>query len=166
VRCWVLQQFTFISHWSSPCTYCQRSCPIFGVQHVVPFRGGQWPNSLLVELLTGSLHQSQWTCGTAGMDTLTWVILRAFTPTKEAVKDKVVTMVNQLWTYSGFRVKEVRSDRGGEFINSPLQEFFRTKGIRHGPTVGYAPEQNGAAERLNRTLLEKIRALLAESQLP
>ncbi|GLI61680.1 hypothetical protein VaNZ11_004116 [Volvox africanus] len=109
---------------------------------------------------TGSLYL------TVLLDDYTGFSAVAFTPTKEAVKDKVMTMVNQLETYSGFRVKEVRSDQGGEFINSPLQEFFRTKGIRHGPTVGYAPEQNGAAERLNRTLLEKMRALLAESQLP
>ncbi|GIL95153.1 hypothetical protein Vretimale_1230, partial [Volvox reticuliferus] len=45
-------------------------------------------------------------------------------------------------------------------------DYFSNKGIIHGTTVGYTPEQNGAAERLNRTLLEKTRAMLVESELP
>ncbi|GIL56110.1 hypothetical protein Vafri_11546, partial [Volvox africanus] len=44
--------------------------------------------------------------------------------------------------------------------------YFGEKGIIHGTTVGYSPEQNGAAEHLNRTLLEKTWAMLAESGLP
>ncbi|GIL46321.1 hypothetical protein Vafri_3338, partial [Volvox africanus] len=47
-----------------------------------------------------------------------------------------------------------------------MSAYFGDKGIIHGTTVGYTPEQNGAAERLNRTLLEKTRAMLAESGLP
>ncbi|GIL69165.1 hypothetical protein Vretifemale_139, partial [Volvox reticuliferus] len=44
--------------------------------------------------------------------------------------------------------------------------FSGRRGIRHGMTVGYTPEQNGAAERLNRMLVEKMRALLLDSKLP
>ncbi|GIL87124.1 hypothetical protein Vretimale_14240 [Volvox reticuliferus] len=89
----------------------------------------------------------------------------AFTDTKEAVKEKVVTMITQLENMCGNRTWEVRSDRGGEFVNEELRSFFRQKGIRHGMTVGYTPEQNGAVERLNRTLVEKMRALLLDSKL-
>ncbi|GIL64180.1 hypothetical protein Vafri_18153, partial [Volvox africanus] len=89
----------------------------------------------------------------------------AFTKSKEAVKDKVITIINRLEQASGHRVKEVRTDRGREFVNMQLKSYFCSKGIEHGTTVGYTPEQNGAAERLNRTLLEKTRALLVESGL-
>ncbi|GIL57256.1 hypothetical protein Vafri_12510 [Volvox africanus] len=89
----------------------------------------------------------------------------AFTKSKEAVKDKVITIINRLEQASGHRVKEVRTDRGREFVNMQLKSYFCSKGIEHGTTVGYTPEQNGAAERLNRTLLEKTRALLMESGL-
>ncbi|GLI63693.1 hypothetical protein VaNZ11_006731, partial [Volvox africanus] len=100
------------------------------------------------------------------MDDCTKFSAVAFTNTKEAVKDKLVTMINQLENMCGHKTWEMRSDRGGEFVNSQLQAFFASRGIRHGPTVGYTPEQNGAAERLNRTLLEKMCALLLESKLP
>ncbi|GIL67494.1 hypothetical protein Vafri_20882 [Volvox africanus] len=90
----------------------------------------------------------------------------AFTETKDMVAKKVKTMIEALENITGRRVKEVRTDRGTEFLNSAMGTYFGEKGIIHGTTVGYSPEQNGAAERLNRTLLEKTRAMLAESGLP
>ncbi|GIL59721.1 hypothetical protein Vafri_14447, partial [Volvox africanus] len=99
------------------------------------------------------------------LDDYTGLSALAFTKSKEAVKDKVITIINRLEQASGHRVKEVRTDRGREFVNVQLKSYFCSKGIEHGTTVGYTPEQNGAAERLNRTLLEKTRALLVESGL-
>ncbi|GLI66230.1 hypothetical protein VaNZ11_009969 [Volvox africanus] len=90
----------------------------------------------------------------------------AFTDTKDAVRKKVKIMIEALENMTGRRVKEARTDRGTEFLNTVLGAYFGEKGIIHGTTVGYSPEQNGAAERLNRTLLEKTRAMLAESGLP
>jgi transposase InsO family protein len=39
-----------------------------------------------------------------------------------------------------------------------LSAYFRKKGILHKLTAPYTPEQNGAAERLNRTLNDRGRA--------
>ncbi|CAH9089803.1 unnamed protein product [Cuscuta europaea] len=39
-------------------------------------------------------------------------------------------------------------------------------GIRRHKTVPYTPQQNGLAERMNRTLLDKVRSMLATSGLP
>jgi hypothetical protein len=77
----------------------------------------------------------------------------------EVVKD-VITMLE---TQSGKRVKKVRTDRGSEYVNSELDAFFRQKGILHQLTAAYTPEQNGAAERLNRTLNDRVRAMLIDS---
>ncbi|GIL95867.1 hypothetical protein Vretimale_1808 [Volvox reticuliferus] len=100
------------------------------------------------------------------LDDCTGLSTVAFTPSKAAVRENVILMINTLERASGHLVKEVRSDRGTEFINAELMAFFSSKGIVHGTTAGYNPEQNGAAERLNRTLLEKARAMLVESKLP
>jgi transposase InsO family protein len=64
---------------------------------------------------------------------------------------------------SGKKVKAVRSDRGGEYVNAELKKFFASNGIRHETTTPYTPQQNGAAERLNRTLMERVRAMLNDS---
>ena len=65
----------------------------------------------------------------------------------------------------GSTVIAVRSDRGGEYIASALQSFLAEKGIQHQKSAPYSPEQNGKAERLNRTLEERTRALLYDSSL-
>ncbi len=74
------------------------------------------------------------------------------------------TMV--LWQrQTGRKVKVVRTDNGSEF-QGLLQEWFVDKGIAHQTSADYTPEQNGRAERLNRTLIEKTRALLLDHNLP
>jgi transposase InsO family protein len=65
-----------------------------------------------------------------------------------------------------FVVQSVRSDKGGEFEHGQLLSFYRAKGIRHETTVGYAPQQNGAAERLVQTLNSMARALHHDALLP
>ena len=38
--------------------------------------------------------------------------------------------------------------------------------MEHQLTVGYTPEQNGVLERKNRTIMEKLRAMIMEKGLP
>src|SRR5271154_1053750 len=65
----------------------------------------------------------------------------------------------------GRRVKSIRTDGGGEY-QKQMAEFCREFGIHHEETAPYTPEQNGVAERANRTICERIRAILAETGLP
>lgn len=81
---------------------------------------------------------------------------------KEAIKSKIAYMEKQ----TGKHVKAVRTDNGGEFISDDLRDYFTEKGINHQKTMAYTPEQNGRAERLNRTLMEKTRAMMLDSDLP
>ena len=59
----------------------------------------------------------------------------------------------------------VRSDRGGEY-DAPLNEFCAQHGFIHQTTTPYSPQQNGIAERKNRTLKEMMNAMLLSSGLP
>jgi transposase InsO family protein len=79
----------------------------------------------------------------------------------EFVKESIILLETQ----TGERVRKVRTDNGGEYINDYLGEFFKSKGIIHETTAPYTPEQNGKAERLNRTINEKACALLADAGL-
>ena len=65
----------------------------------------------------------------------------------------------------GKTIKWVRSDRGGEY-NASLNEFCAQHDIIYQTTVPYSPQENGIAERKNRTLKEMMNAMLLSSGLP
>lgn len=89
-----------------------------------------------------------------------------FIKEKSEVPAKAIKFIEQLKTQFGRSPKVFRSDRGGEYLNEKLQSYLDSQGIRRQCTVGYASEQNGIAERKNRTLMEAARSMLAESGLP
>nr|GFB54003.1 hypothetical protein [Tanacetum cinerariifolium] len=59
----------------------------------------------------------------------------------------------------------VRTDRGTEFLNKTLNEFFKEEGIEHQTSTAQTPNQNGVVERRNRTLVEAARTMLSASKL-
>ncbi|GJS83515.1 retrovirus-related pol polyprotein from transposon TNT 1-94 [Tanacetum coccineum] len=63
-------------------------------------------------------------------------------------------------------VKELKCDNGTEFKNSEMNQFCEKKGIQREFSVTRTPQQNGVAERKNRTLIEAARTMLADSLLP
>jgi transposase InsO family protein len=64
------------------------------------------------------------------------------------------------------RVKVLHSDRGGEYLGKEFVMHLKAAGTKQKLTVHDTPQHNSVAERLNRTLLEKVRAMLHESGLP
>ncbi|GJZ48225.1 hypothetical protein Tco_0602057 [Tanacetum coccineum] len=64
------------------------------------------------------------------------------------------------------KVKIIRCDNGTEFKNRVMSEFCEKKGIKKEFSVARTPQQNGVAERRNRTLIEAARTMLADSKLP
>ncbi|KAJ9527064.1 hypothetical protein QJQ45_025230 [Haematococcus lacustris] len=85
---------------------------------------------------------------------------------KDQVPDCIITVIQQLETQSGSRCKAIRIDNGSEYVNKKVQAFCSSKGILHQHSAPYSPEQNGAAERLNRTIVEKLRSMLHAAHLP
>lgn len=63
-------------------------------------------------------------------------------------------------------IKILRSDNGGEFLNSKMKTFFHDKGLVLHTMCPYTPEQNDVAERMNRTLLEMARTMLIKFNTP
>ncbi|KAJ9529329.1 hypothetical protein QJQ45_008010 [Haematococcus lacustris] len=88
-------------------------------------------------------------------------LLKAKSEVPAAIRDAVEWFETQ----GGRKVKVLRSDRGTEYVNQAVREFLSGKGIIHQQTAPYSPQQNGSAERLNRTLFEKGRCLLYSSGL-
>jgi hypothetical protein len=75
--------------------------------------------------------------------------------------------VNTIWfsanfnkCHTGCKVRTLRSDNGGEYLSCAFKEHLAEHGITHQLTVPYTPQQNGTAERLNRTLLNSTRSML------
>lgn len=67
---------------------------------------------------------------------------------------------------SGFVIRALRTDRGGEFTSLQFNKFCESNGIRHFLTVPYSPQQNGVVERKNRTILNAARSMLKSKNMP
>ena len=86
--------------------------------------------------------------------------------TKDQVFEHFKWWQAEVENFTGQRVKTLRTDNGGEFTSKSFQAHLKACGIRHELTVPKTPEQNGVAERLNRTLVETTRAMLLDAKLP
>uniref|UniRef100_A0AAV1UWU0 Integrase catalytic domain-containing protein n=1 Tax=Peronospora matthiolae TaxID=2874970 RepID=A0AAV1UWU0_9STRA len=58
------------------------------------------------------------------------------------------------------RLRCLRSDNGSEFVNKTTAGICQQNGIVHQRSVSYSPQQNGVAERMNRTIMENARSML------
>eukprot|EP00253_Pinus_taeda_P022296 PITA_22296 len=67
---------------------------------------------------------------------------------------------------SGLHIKVLRTDKGGEYISKEFLRFCRENGIHKQFTARYTPQQNGVAERKNRTIMDMARSMLKAKNLP
>ncbi|GJR97277.1 putative ribonuclease H-like domain-containing protein [Tanacetum coccineum] len=92
-----------------------------------------------------------------------WVF---FLASKDETSGILQTFIRQIENQLSHRVKIIRSDNGTEFKNRDMLEFCGNKGIKQEYSNARTPQQNGVAERMNRTLIEAARTMLADSLLP
>eukprot|EP00253_Pinus_taeda_P030053 PITA_30053 len=59
------------------------------------------------------------------------------------------------------KIKVLMTDNGGEFCSKEFEEFCKKCGIAWQKTTPYTPQQNGVAERMNKTLMERARSMLS-----
>jgi hypothetical protein len=88
-----------------------------------------------------------------------------FLKQKSEVASKLKVFLAEAKTM-GHTVKQLLTDGGGEFDNNNVRSIVQQFGIKHRFTMPYTPEQNGAAERDNRTLIEAARSMLLAKELP
>ncbi|GKB60611.1 putative ribonuclease H-like domain-containing protein, partial [Tanacetum coccineum] len=92
-----------------------------------------------------------------------WVF---FLATKDETSGILKTFITEIENQLDYKVKVIRSDNGTEFKNSVMNQFCEMKGIKREFSVARTPQQNGVAERRNRTLIEAARTMLVDSKLP
>lgn len=63
-------------------------------------------------------------------------------------------------------VRMLHTDNGREYVNNMFKEYLDKEGIVHERTAPYTPEQNGRAERENRTIVESARSMLYTRDVP
>ena len=64
------------------------------------------------------------------------------------------------------KIKILRSDNGGEFTSNEFNDFCKEVGIKRELTIPYNPQQNGVAEGKNRSIMEVVKAMIHDQDLP
>jgi hypothetical protein len=62
-------------------------------------------------------------------------------------------------------IKSLRTDRGGEFTSQEFNQFCKENGIKRQLTAAYTPQQNGVAERKNRTIMNMVRSMISDKKI-
>ncbi|GJW56433.1 putative ribonuclease H-like domain-containing protein [Tanacetum coccineum] len=92
-----------------------------------------------------------------------WVF---FFTTKDETSGILKTFIIEIENQLDHKVKVIRSDNETEFKNYIMNQFCEMKGIKRKFSMARTPQQNGVAERKNRTLIEAARTMLVDSKLP
>lgn len=89
-----------------------------------------------------------------------------FLKSKDEVPSRIIEFIEKAEWQTGSKVKAVQSDNDTEFRNRRLDEYFEKRDILRRLTVPHTPQQNGVAERRNRTLVDSARSILMQANLP
>ncbi|GJU01862.1 putative ribonuclease H-like domain-containing protein [Tanacetum coccineum] len=112
-----------------------------------------------VACLKGKQHKASFV--TDDYSRFTWVF---FLASKDETSSILRSFITEIENLVDKKVKIIRYDNGTKFKNRVMNEFCEKKGIKREFSVARAPQQNGVAERRNRTLIEAARTMLADSK--
>jgi len=93
----------------------------------------------------------------------TWIY---FLKTKSEVFKRFQEFRALVETQTGRKIKSLRSDNGREYTLREFVDYCAEAGIRREFTVPYNPQQNGVAERKNRSIVGAAKAMLHDQRLP
>nr|GEV18951.1 hypothetical protein [Tanacetum cinerariifolium] len=151
------------------CTACLK-----GKQHIASCK------SKLVNYVTKPLHtlhmdlfgptsvssiSHKWYClvVTDDFSRFTWIF---FLKSKDETCGILKKFITEIKNLKNLKVKIIRCDNGGEFRNKEMNDFCSQKEIKREFSNARTPQQNGVAERRNKTLIEAARTMLADAKLP
>ena len=85
------------------------------------------------------------------------------------IKDQVLEKFKEFHVLvdrqSSKKLKRIRTNNDGEYCG-PFDVYCKQHGIAHEKTPPKTPQLNGLAERMNKTLIERVRCMLSEAKLP
>jgi hypothetical protein len=85
---------------------------------------------------------------------------------KSETFEKFKEFQNEVENQLGKTIKLLRSDRGGEYLSQEFDDHLKSRGIVPQLTPPGTPQRNGVSERRNRTLLDMVRSMMSQSDLP
>ncbi|GJW43133.1 putative ribonuclease H-like domain-containing protein [Tanacetum coccineum] len=118
-------------------------------------------NHSCVACQKGKQHKASFV--TDDFSRFSWVF---FLDTKDETSGILKTFITEIENQLHHKVKVIRCDNGSMFKNSVMNQFCEMKGIKREFSIARTPQQNGVAERMNRTLIEATRTMLVDSKLP
>ena len=80
--------------------------------------------------------------------------------------EKFKEFKNEVQNQLGKSIKKLRSDRGGEYLSQEFLDYLKECGIVSQLTPPATPQWNGVSERRNRTLLDMVRSMMSQTDLP
>ena len=80
--------------------------------------------------------------------------------------DKFKEYKNEVENQLDKRIKVLRTDRGGEYLSNEFSTYLKECGIVPQLTPPGTPQWNGVSERRNRTLLDMVRSMMCQTELP
>lgn len=89
-----------------------------------------------------------------------------FMKSRDAALDRFKKYEALLERHLNAKIKTVHVDNAKEYTQGQFRDYAASRGILVRTTAPYSPSQNGIAERLNRTLAERARAMLIARDLP
>ena len=85
---------------------------------------------------------------------------------KSEAFEKFKEFKNEVQNQLGKSIKSIRSDRGGEYLIHEFDHYLKECGIVSQLTPLGKPQWNGISERRNQTLLDMVRSMMSQADLP
>ncbi|GKF47662.1 retrotransposon protein, putative, ty1-copia subclass [Tanacetum coccineum] len=85
---------------------------------------------------------------------------------KHEVFETFKVFQNEVENQLGKKIKDIRSDQGGEYLSHEFVKHMESCGIVSQLTPPYTPQHNWVSERRNRTLLDMVRSMMNLTTLP
>jgi transposase InsO family protein len=89
-----------------------------------------------------------------------------FLKSKDEVFSKFREFKALIENLSERKIKILRLDNGGEYTSKEFANFCKDAGIKRELTTPYNPQQNGVAERKNITIMEAMKIMIHDQDLP
>jgi len=149
------------------CKYC-----VFGKQHRIRFKTAIHKTKEILEYVHSDVWGPAQVRSKGGaeyfvtfIDDFSRKVWVYFLKNKFEVLDKFKAWKAQVEKSTGKFVKYLRTDNGGEYTSREFASFCEKEGVTRHFTTPRSPEQNGVAERMNRTLCERARSMRLHANL-